>query len=229
MSQEIRHFQNWAKSAKGQPLSLILSPHFNPSLPCLLFIGGVHGDEPEGVELAKKTHLWLENLTHDEQLQLTPWALIPCLNPDGYQTDQRTNGNGVDLNRNFPSSDWSPKHSTERYFPGNSPASEPEVKALTQWIKNHHVELIVHCHSWEPSITYTGPPARKIATAMAQSIHYRAQDDIGYPTPGSLGQYAWNDLKIPVICIEVEEKIPLKSVWPLFHPAIKTLFMRESS
>ena len=31
---------------------------------------------------------------------------IPCLNPDGMSKNTRTNSNGVDLNRNFPTKNW---------------------------------------------------------------------------------------------------------------------------
>ena len=58
-----------------------------------LIIGVFHGDEPQGKYLI------------DEYLKINNaegLLFIPCLNPDGLQLGKRTNANGVDLNRNFP-------------------------------------------------------------------------------------------------------------------------------
>ena len=54
---------------------------------------------------------------------------IPCLNPDGMQLGRRTNANGVDLNRNFPTKNWGEDTSLagnnpSDYFGGTSAGSE---------------------------------------------------------------------------------------------------------
>ncbi|MCB0350465.1 MAG: DUF2817 domain-containing protein [Bdellovibrionales bacterium] len=214
---------NWAKSALGQDIALFKSNE-NPEHPILL-IGGVHGDEPEGVQLANDSLQWLKsNTTH----KLAPWIVIPCLNPDGFKKNERTNGNGVDLNRNYPSRDWSPAASKPRYSPGPSPSSEPEIKALVALIQQSKPRLIIHCHSWNPCVVYTGEPGRPDATALGDSSGYEVRDDIGYPTTGSLSQYGWHDNKIPIICIEEAEHAPLKDVWLHFGSGIQKIFSNLS-
>ena len=215
------HKSDWAVSRKGRPIELYASSDLKKSDHPLLMIGGVHGDEPEGVQLAKST---LAFLTNDaEKIQL-PWILIPCLNIDGFTEKKRTNGGGVDLNRNYPSSDWSPEFPKDRYFPGAKANSEPEIQALVKLIDEYDPRLIIHFHSWNPCVVYAGEPGRKDAERLGASSGYKVQDDIGYPTPGSLSQYAWGDLKIPVICIEEQEGMPLDQVWPHFERGIREIF-----
>lgn len=209
----------WAFSSKGLPIPLYQS-HENP-LGGLLWIGGVHGDEPEGVELATKTLNWLKTHKVESPFQ---WSLIPCLNPDGVTLKQRVNGNNVDLNRNYPSQDWNGEHSKKRYYPGPTPGSEPEVQALTKLIKHTQPKLIVHCHSWKPCVVYSGEGGARAAQLLAECSGYKLQTHIGYDTPGSLSSYASKDKNIPVICIEEQDHIDLDLVWPHFEAAVKTIF-----
>ena len=63
----------------------------------ILVIGCFHGDEPQGKYLI------------EEYLKQTPntnLLFIPCLNDYGFKHNVRTNSNGVDLNRNFPTKNW---------------------------------------------------------------------------------------------------------------------------
>jgi murein peptide amidase A len=218
---------HWAVSTLGYNIDLFFSPNFRWQADAkpLLFIGGVHGDEYEGVELATKTLHYLDSLYNAHpDVKINPWVLIPCINPEGYAMKQRTNSRGVDLNRNFPSRDWSSHIKSSRYNPGTFPASEPEVRALVGFISNYKPRLIIHCHSWHPSITFTGNEAPAEAKALADATAYPLQPDIGYPTPGSLGQFAWLEHQIPVICIEEQEGTAVELVWPHFENGIKRIF-----
>lgn len=67
----------------------------------ILITGGVHGDEPAGVEAAIKF------LARDNSDLLTEFSfsVIPCVNPDGYIHNTRENEDKVDINRSFETSD----------------------------------------------------------------------------------------------------------------------------
>jgi protein MpaA len=211
MNRSIVHLASWARSAGQQDIELY-SSLLSGEKP-LLFVGGVHGDEPEGVKLANELLFWLQKNNSDK---LRSWILIPCLNVDGFSKQERVNAHGVDLNRNFPSLDWSPEHKAARYFPGPQPGSEPETKALIKVIEDYSPEVIVHFHSWEPCVVYTGATGKAWAETIASGSPYKAREDIGYPTPGSLGQYGWLNHKTPVVCIEEQEGISLDRVWVHF-------------
>lgn len=225
MQAKIFHQTSWATTAEGTSIELYKKSHSlsDFSERPILFIGGVHGDEPEGVRLAEEFLRWLKQEESTNSDRLRPWMLIPCINPDGFLKNQRTNANGVDLNRNFPCRDWSPESKAPRYYPGPSPGSESEVQALVKLIEDEKPQLIVHFHSWEPCVVYTGAPGKQAAETLATGTGYEAREDIGYPTPGSLGQFGWIEHQIPVICIEEQEHIDLNLVWPHFKPGLEML------
>lgn len=190
-----------------------------------MLIGGVHGDEPEGVALVQSTLNWLQQAPPIEGQKVTPsWIIIPCINPDGFLSNQRGNGHGVDLNRNWPSQNWKANEVKDRYYPGPYAGSEPEIQALVELIDTCGPRLLIHCHSWKPCIVCTGAPGLPYAKALSQSSGYPIVDEIGYPTPGSLSHYGWSDQQIPVICIEETEKTPAEEIWAHFSKGIKDIF-----
>jgi len=69
----------------------------------VLVIGGIHGDELSSASMALHWIRYAQQSPTNVQ-----WKFIPALNPDGLfsQPAKRVNANGVDLNRNFPTSDW---------------------------------------------------------------------------------------------------------------------------
>lgn len=221
MGSNILHQSSWAQTPLKKDIELYSC--LNEAERPLLFIGGVHGDEPEGVRLAQDFLIWLQK----NNKNLKPWILIPCLNVDGYEKGERTNGNGVDLNRNFPSRDWSSVAKAPRYNPGTKPGSEPEVQALCKLIEKTKPIAIIHFHSWEPCVVYTGSAGKPYAEILGQGNPYEVREDIGYPTPGSLGQYGWLEHETPVICIEEQEGIDLNKVWPHFQQGLQSLLSRS--
>lgn len=221
----------WAHTDLGSPIALFASHalsdlrHLKP----ILLMGGVHGDEPLGVHLAKKTLEMLAADAASPQPQFTaPWALIPCLNVDGYKANTRVNGRGVDLNRNYPSRSWSPEAAKERYNPGPAPGSEAEIKAVVGFIQEFKPRLIIHCHSWKPMVVCAGEPGRKDAERLGRASGYEVVPEIGYPTPGSLSQFGWVDNKIPVICIEEADETEPHQVWPNFGAGMREIFLDAS-
>jgi len=81
--------------------------HFgNTTGNCVLFLGGVHGDELPTVYLMfKLAHYVKDNpaLFKDKCI-----VIAPLVNPDGFlsASPTRVNASGVDINRNFPTKDW---------------------------------------------------------------------------------------------------------------------------
>ena len=78
------------ETANGLPIPAY---NFGASGPQVLILGGVHGDEPEGVEAAYALcNRWQKGFAFG--LRAT---VIPALNLDGVIRHRRVNGNGVDL------------------------------------------------------------------------------------------------------------------------------------
>lgn len=67
-----------------------------PGRPVILLVGGIHGNEPAGVEAALR---WMESDFPEHQE--FGWLVIPCANPSGWVRHRRTNSLKRDLNRHF--------------------------------------------------------------------------------------------------------------------------------
>ncbi len=180
----------------------------------VLVIGGVHGDEPEGV-VASRCLLEIFRNRFELDLNLT---LIPEFNPEGVLLKTRGNANQVDLNRNLPTKDWSSVAATPRYHPGPSPLSEKENQALVTWLNENPVQLIISLHSWKPMLNTNGDIPE--AAIISKMTGYVIEPDIGYPTPGSLGTYAGLEKKIPTLTYEIERDITFDQIIKTQVPAI---------
>ena len=69
----------------------------------VLITGGMHGDEPAGVEAT----LQFLARNNSDLLQRFSFVVIPCINPYGYVHETRENKDGVDINRSFESEEVS--------------------------------------------------------------------------------------------------------------------------
>ena len=198
-----------AKTKLGNVINLIGKEN---SANNVLIIGVFHGDEPQGKYLIEK---YIE--TNDSNL-----LFIPCLNPDGLQNNTRTNANGVDLNRNFPTENWGEDTSgagnnPSDYYGGSAPASEIETQFLIDTIKKYSPRLILTLHAPYKVVNYDGP-AEDVANEISKIINYPVEASIGYPTPGSFGTYCGIERNIPTITLELDEKIPVEDlVQPVFE------------
>ncbi len=183
--------------------------------PEILIVGGVHGDEIEGI-IAANGLLQAFSQSFPFKLNLT---LVPIFNLDGALRSSRRNARGVDLNRNLPTQDWSPVVSQEKYNPGPKANSEPENQALVQFLKTQNPEFIISLHSWKPMLNINGD-CEAVAKVISSHTGYIITDDIGYPTPGSLGTYCGLERQIPTITYEIERGLLAPPILKRHIPAI---------
>ncbi|MBC7419565.1 MAG: DUF2817 domain-containing protein [Bdellovibrio sp.] len=180
----------------------------------VLVIGGVHGDEPEGV-VASRCLLEIFRNQFDLDLTIT---LVPEFNPEGVLLKTRGNANKVDLNRNLPTKDWTSVAASVRYHPGPYALSEKENQALVTWLNENPVQLIISLHSWKPMLNTNGDIPE--ALVISKLTGYVIEPDIGYPTPGSLGTYAGLEKNIPTLTYEIERDITFDEIVKKQVPAI---------
>lgn len=196
----------------------------------LLFVGGMHGGyEWNSVLLAYEI---LDHLTNNPDLIDTDLtvSIIPSLNPDGlYEiigkegrfaaTDVpadtgakvgRFNANDVDLNRNFDCK-WQPE-STWRgatVSAGTSAFSEPEAKALRDFVLNNNPDGVVFWHS-QANAVYASeceagilPMTRELMNIYATAANYKTVDVFdAYPVTGDAEGWLAS-IGIPAITVEL--------------------------
>lgn len=209
---QIRHIGH---SALGFPIEAYSFTKGDPNHHNVIILGGVHGDETEGVTVALGL---LDSFAKDFDLNLN-LTLVPRFNPDGVLLKTRSNFNGVDLNRNLPTQDWTPEVKSPRYNPGPKAASESENQALITLLEHVKPKLIISLHSWYPVLNVNGD-CHEEAEILHKHTGYKIDTDIGYPTPGSLGTYAGLERHMPTLTYEVERGSPLPTCLKIHVPAI---------
>lgn len=194
-----------AYSEKKTPLLIKEYPPVDDRAPQarILLLGGIHGDEYSSVTIMFK---WMTILDKYHS-GLFHWQVAPLVNPDGLlqRKSQRTNANGVDLNRNFKngkhksaSLEYWKKRTFEdpRRYPGKEPMSESETRWVYQLIKEFKPHAIVAVHAPYGIVDFDGPP--KPPTHLGP-LHLHLLGTY----PGSLGNFAGEQLNIPVITVEL--------------------------
>lgn len=202
----------FGRTADGLPIPAY---RFGSEGPRVLVLGGVHGDEIEGVVAA---HGLLDafDKSFPYKLRLT---LVPAMNLDGVLRRQRGNARGVDLNRNLATKDWSPEIANPRYHPGSAPNSEPENQALAAFLDSERPRFALSLHSWHPMLNVNGDCLAQ-AEAIARLTGYRVDPSIGYPTPGCLGTYAGLERGVPTLTYEIERGLAPEPILRIHVPAI---------
>ena len=181
----------------------------------ILVIGVFHGDEPDGQMLIEK---FLKNKPKNLKNRM---LFIPCLNPDGKRLNTRTNANGVDLNRNYPTLNWVLSERNE-YFGGDSSGSEIETQFVIDVINEYSPDAILSIHAPYKVVNYDGP-AIELAAKISELTGYPMQQDIGYPTPGSFGTYCGIEKNIPTITLELPENVEPEYLWDCVKPVFEYL------
>ncbi len=207
----IRHRSTqYGSSVDGLPLTM-----FAPQAGEVLILAAIHGDESETTVAVSEA---LRCLPEGELRA----AVILCGNPDGMLRGTRGNARGVDLNRNFPTSNWSadPVFYKSRandardqlLTTGAAPASEPETKALIDLIDELQPRAVVSLHSALACVDDSG--ASHLGRQLADRSALPFLTEIGYPTPGSMGTWA-GERGLNLVTIELEDAslYALKDRW----------------
>jgi protein MpaA len=68
------------------------------------------------------------------------------------------------------------------------------------------------------------PQTQELATLYAHACDYPVEASIGYPTPGSFGNWAGVERGIPVLTVELPEGERMNDLWPVHRRAIIEVF-----
>jgi protein MpaA len=202
------------QSIDGRPvIARVHGPDAAPET--LLVIASIHGSEPAGTPLVERLEAWLA--ANPNEWPGRRVVVVPQANPDGYESRERFNRNGVDLNRNFPAG-----NRVERKTHGATPLSEPESQALMRALERFAPTRVVSLHQPLECVDYDGP-GEELAAAMSTAIGGKLPVNKLGGRPGSLGSYVGETLGRPIVTLELPKKAEERSteeLWNDYGPAL---------
>jgi hypothetical protein len=167
--------------------------------PAVFYTGTIHAREWIGIELAVEfSRYLLEQYKYNPKvkniLKKSVFYVVPTANPDGFEysrnhysfwrKNRRKNADGsfgVDLNRNFSIGWRGNNNPSSNVYSGPSPFSEPETKALKEFVENH------------PNITI--------------ALDYHSQGNVFFPAHNFKHEDSIDTTDIDVLCANMAEEI----------------------
>ncbi len=170
--------------------------------PTVMLTGQIHANEfAGGLYILKQLDELAKQAETDEYVRLllenVQFETVPIINPDGREqnidtgsTSKKSNNNGVDLNRNFPSvnacqlaNGYSKSTSFSKTpgnsnYPGPSLGSEPETQALMKWLNTFvpYASYYLDYHQQGRGLYY-GKPWDEISAQENNAVFGRAVID----------------------------------------------------
>lgn len=195
-----------------------------------LILAGTHGDETASVTTLSCA------LRSIDSTQLKHHIIL-SVNPDGNQLGVRSNANYVDLNRNFPSTNFSKEQTVYRWnsqsdkrevriHSSSSSSPEPEVTALCQLIEKLKPAFTVSFH--EPLSCIDDPILSPLGHCLSHLFDLPLITDIGYDTPGSFGSWC-REQKLPCVTVELPAISPDKASENYLNAAVELLTTSTST
>ena len=222
-------------SVSGRPLEVY---RFGQGERQVMIAAGIHGGyEWNTIALAD------ELLTHvNENPEIIPsdvtLFILRNINPDGdaraHSIEGRVNDHGVDLNRNFPEN-WQAEWDRDGcwdYAPttgGPRPGSEPETRAVINFLSSHRVQTLISYHSAALGIFPGGEPweeeSIEFAKALSKVTFYPYPPiDTGCYYTGTLADYA---VSLGAVAVDMELRNHRDTDFSLNLKALKVLLNWE--
>lgn len=223
-----------------------------------LIFCGVHGDEITPPKFCFDILKHMESIMNEmhpgkEDLKNKLVVIAPLVNPDSFlkKWPTRTNARRVDINRNFPTKDWNRLalklwktryRSDKRRYPGKKSLSEPEVLFQMNLIRRYKPSKIISIHAPLTILDYDGPDLRsaknkhlEVAKNANQLLIQMSKQAKGYRIknypffPGSLGNWAGNERRIPTYTLELptSDNRQSKKFWKLFKSSIHSAIIHD--
>lgn len=183
-----RQAHEYGRSVEGAPLHYWRAEQARDAV---LLFAAIHGDEPA-------TTVVLSDALRSIRSGFLAAHVILSANPDGLARGTRANANGVDLNRNFPTADWTRDGTVFRWnaesprdvrlSTGTHPASEPETRHLISLIEDIEPTTIIALHA--PLACIDDPAGTPLGSWLSDATGFPLVDGVGYTTPGSAGTWS---------------------------------------
>lgn len=186
---------------------------------------------PDGIEIA------LKGLSACRKYRKTIFDIC-----NGDLSEWNANARGVDINHNF-NADWYNLRDYEeergisspspRRYGGQYPESEPETRAITRFLRNVSVDMLISFHSQGEEIYYeygknTPEKSLGIARIFASLTDYTLVKNEGHCAGGGLKDWFIEEIKKPAFTVEIgkgKNPLPLDAADEIYEKIIPILVM----
>ena len=199
-------------SVSGRPLEVY---KFGQGERQVMVVAGIHGGyEWNTIALADELILYVNEHPEIIPSDVTLF-ILRNINPDGdaraHTVDGRVNDHGVDLNRNFPEN-WQAEWDRDGCWDyttttgGSGPGSEPETRAVMNFLSTRRVQALISYHSAALGIFPGGEPwdeeSIEFAKALSKVTRYPFPPiDTGCYYTGTLADYA---VSLGAVAVDME-------------------------
>lgn len=197
-------------SVRGRP---IVAYYFGSGATTVLMTGGMHGSEPSGTTTMQAFVTYLQTnaykIPSDKRV-----VIVPNTNPDAIAVGSRNNANNVNIDRNFPTANWTSSietaNGTLAQGGGTSAGSEAETKALMAVTRQLRPRLEVSFHA-QGRLVGANKAGDSVAigdiyatTVGYKTMYYNAEEVMGgYAMTGEYEDWMGEELGTPAILIEL--------------------------
>jgi len=172
-------------------------------LKCFI-LSGIHPEYMGIFDLYQTMNLictaWASNKNIEAMRYNSTFYIMPCAGPYGVDKGTRTNFNGVDLNRNAPTSDWRVEGFGTSTYSGPSAASEYETQVIVHYMEEINPQVFIDHHNFTSGANknqmYVSTRMGEVINIGAESIEYISRKwKINYashpPITDVITQFGW--------------------------------------
>lgn len=217
-------WQTSGTSVQGRPLQCMEIPG---GVGRVMVIAGFRGTRSASVQVA-------ESLAQHASQQAglgnqASLLIVRDANPDGRALRKPTNARGVDLDRNFASTNWRKIPIDKQWLGGRQPVSEPETqwltKLVTSWQPTRIVVLVDDGQTaW--ARTLGSDPSWQSSLAPLTALPW-VESSLAIPS-GSLAGWVAIDLKIPTLLLNVPPAEKAEGFWNSQQPLLSSVIHRAN-
>ena len=172
-------------------------------------MASLHGDETQSITLVDQLARYVSG--HADEFRDATVLFIRTPNPDGQAAKTPYNVRHVDLNRNFPASNWKLIQSKHT---GDKPGSEVETRAIVRLISEFRPARLIHIKDGSGGgfVNHDGG-LRELAQEVARKSSLKVVQDLGHATTGSVESYTWTQLHVPSLTLLVPKEAGELAAW----------------
>lgn len=211
-----RPWESLGKSAEGRSIEYA---QFGKGARHVLLVGPLEGDWPHGLIAIDRL---VEHLARfPRRLVDSTVTVVRDPNPDGRLHRTLGNAHGIELNRNFSSTDWRKIPAGGRWLSGRSPESEPETRLIAELIADLRPDRIVllGASNSRDAVGYVGTDGAS-ARAVSHLLGAKLLSAEATVMEGSLASYAGRDRGISTLVVAVSKSAIQENAWPTTRRAL---------